>query len=106
MTHTSTVAVGAGVGVSMGASVLILMIGCVLLRRRRARKARSGTIGARVLVCSALDGNGMKNMKIKEGKAKESGMESSGSSVHSEPLPVYTEASKGPELGLERKGEK
>jgi hypothetical protein len=37
--------------------------------------------------------------KVKK-NSKDKGMESSGSSVHSEPLPVYTEAAKGVDLGL------
>lgn len=93
VTHT---VVGAGVGVSMGASLLVLAIGFVLLRRRRASKARSGTVGAHVLVDPAVNDQEMKSIKKQKAKFEEEGAESSGSSVHSEPLPVYTETVKGP----------
>lgn len=100
VSHMSSVAVGTGVGVSVGASVMILAIGCFFLRRRRARKARSGTISPLVLVSPPLSKEETTNIKKERKEGKTKGVESSGSSVHSEPLPVYTEAAKEPDIVL------
>jgi len=83
--HTHTVAIGAGIGVSMGASLLILIVAFIVVRRRKARK-HSETIGADIIVARPQDAESMKGGKYEEG------VESSGSSTHSEPLPPYTAA--------------
>ena len=88
-THsTKAQTIGIGVGVSMGASILLLIIGLVLFRRRKT----SSTIGAHVMVSRGQieeDGKG----RVKKNKE----VESSSTSIHSEQLPTYTEATKEPE---------
>ena len=91
-------------GVSVGASVMILAIGFLFLRRRRARKAKHETISPLVLVSPPVSEEEMTDMK-KDGKEeKTKGAESSGSSVHSEPLPLYAEVMKERDIVLKGAG--
>lgn len=89
-------AIGAGVGVSMGVSLLILVIAFIFVRRRKARK-HSETIGADIMVARPQDVESMKDGKGGKEMGKEKGVESSGSSTHSEPLPPYTAAREVPQ---------
>jgi hypothetical protein len=70
---------------------MILIIVFALMRRRKARKA-SETIGADIMVTRPLGEEKVASEKGEKEKGKERGVDNSGNSVHSEPLPMYTPA--------------
>jgi hypothetical protein len=72
----------------MGASLLIVIIAFIFVRRRKARKL-SGTIGADVIVTGPMGTKSANKEKSGKDKPKYTDVESSSSSIHSEPLPLY-----------------
>jgi len=68
--------------------LLILIIVFILVRRRKARKV-SGTIGADIIVTGPMGAKAAKKEKSRKDKPKHKDVESSSSSIHSEPLPLY-----------------
>jgi hypothetical protein len=79
----------------MGASLVILVIAFMFVRRRKTRK-HSETIGADIVVARPHDIESMKGGKGEKGE-EENSVASSGSSTHSEPLPPYTAAREVPQ---------
>ncbi len=69
----------------MGVSAFILIAAFFFLRRRKSRR-HTGTVGADVMVSRPLDETGEKSGKG-NGKDEQSGA----GSIHSEPLPAYSQ---------------
>ncbi|KAL5324657.1 hypothetical protein ACEPPN_009205 [Leptodophora sp. 'Broadleaf-Isolate-01'] len=90
--------IGVGVGVSMGTSLILLIVGILLFRRRKQRK---GTLGSEFIVSrqetAVKDekkmgkglGMGSEEVKMKGALGEEGKVESRADSVRSEALPVY-----------------
>ncbi|KAH6722681.1 hypothetical protein BKA61DRAFT_729974 [Leptodontidium sp. MPI-SDFR-AT-0119] len=92
--------IGVGVGVSMGTSLVLLIVGILLFRRRKQRK---GTLGSEFIVSrqetAVKDekkmgkglglGMGSEEVKMKGALGEEGKVESRADSVRSEALPVY-----------------
>jgi hypothetical protein len=69
-------------------SLLILIIAFMLVRRRKARRATE-TIGADIIVTGPMGAWAAKKQRGEKDKAKFNYVESSSSSINSEPLPLY-----------------